>query len=117
MEFYYHEVDHDVLVIVADGGIDRKTAGGFVEGIHALIEGGIRKIIVDCSELHFISSYGLSVLLRIHKRARQQGGEVKLACIHSRLAGILELLHLNRIFEIYPDVNRARLEFRPKDGD
>ena len=115
MEFYYHEIDNDVLVIVADGGIDRKTAAEFLDGIHELIAGGIKRIIVDCQHLGFISSYGLSVLLRLHKRARVEGGEVKLACVHSRVVAVLELLHLNRIFEVYPDVNRALLEFRPKD--
>ena len=117
VEFYFSEVEKDVLIISADGGIDRRTSGQFVENILSLIQGGITKIIVDLDRLTYISSYGLGVVLRIHKRARAAGGEVKLANVHSSVAVILNLTGLNTLFGIYPDVNRARLEFRPKDED
>ncbi len=117
MEFYYHELDNDVLIISADGGIDRHTSKEFVQDVLDLIEAGIRKIIIDCEKLSYISSYGLGVLLHVHKRARTAGGEVKIANVHSRVAAVLNLTHLNKVFGIYPDVNRARLEFRPKDAD
>ncbi len=117
MEFYYHEDEGDVLIISADGGIDRHTSSQFVQEIVDLIKGGLKKIIIDCDKLTYISSYGLGVLLRVHKRARMAGGEVKIANVHSRVAAVLNLTHLNKIFGIYPDVNRARLEFRPKDAD
>ena len=115
MEFYYHEVDNDVLIISADGGIDKRTSKEFVDQILTLIEGGITKIIIDCKKLTYISSWGLGVLLRLHKRARTAGGEVKIANVHSRIVALLNVTHLNKIFGIYPDVNRARLEFRPID--
>ena len=117
MEFYYHELEKDILIISADGGIDRHTSKEFVQDVLDLIEAGIRKIIIDCEKLSYISSYGLGVLLRVHKRARMAGGEVKIANVHSHVAELLNLTHLNKIFGIYPDVNRARLEFRPKDAD
>jgi anti-sigma B factor antagonist len=117
MEFYYHEVERDVLIISVDGGIDRHTSKGFVQDVINLIEDGSRKIIIDCEKLTYISSYGLGVLLRLHKRAKKAGGEVKIASVHSRIAELLNVTHLNKIFSIYPDVNRARLEFRPKDAD
>ena len=115
MEFYYHEVDNDVLIISADGGIDRHTSREFTNQILELVEGGMTKIIIDCEKLTYISSWGLGVLLRLHKRAKAAGGEVKIANVHNHIIAVLEITHLNKIFAIYPDVNRARLEFRPKD--
>ena len=115
MEFYEHEIDNDVLIIAADGGIDRHTSKEFVEQILELIEGGMTKIIIDCGKLTYISSWGLGVLLRLHKRAKTAGGEVKIANVHSRIVEVLNITHLNKIFGIYPDVDRARLEFRPID--
>ena len=117
MEFYEHEIDNDVLIIAADGGIDKDTSREFVERIFELIEGGVTKIIIDCTKLTYISSWGLGVLLRLHKRARTAGGEVKIANVHSRIVEVLNITHLNRIFGIYPDVNRARLDFRPELGE
>ena len=114
MELYEHELDRDVLIIAADGGIDRQTSKEFVDRILELIEGGVTKIIIDCTKLTYISSWGLGVLLRLHKRAKSAGGEVKIANVHSRIVELLNLTHLNKVFGIYPDVNRARLEFRTK---
>ena len=115
MEFYYHEVDNDVMIIAADGGIDRHTSKEFVDQILELIEGGVTKVIIDCGKLTYISSWGLGVLLRLHKRAKVAGGEVKIADVHSRIVEVLNITHLSKIFGIYPDVSRARLEFRPTE--
>jgi len=115
MEFYYHEIDNDVLILAADGGIDKHTSREFVDQILELINGGVKKIIIDCSKLTYISSWGLGVLLRLHKRAKSAGGEVKIANVHTRITELLNLTHLNKIFGIYTDVNLARLDFRPAD--
>ncbi|MDP6633401.1 MAG: STAS domain-containing protein [Phycisphaerae bacterium] len=116
MQFYEHEIDNDILIIAADGGIDRHTRKEFVERILELVEGGMTKIIVDCQKLTYISSWGLGMLLRLHKRAKTAGGEVKIANVHSRIVELLRITRLNKIFGIYPSVNRARLEFRPKNA-
>ncbi|HNX26224.1 MAG TPA: STAS domain-containing protein [Phycisphaerae bacterium] len=116
MEFYYHEMENDVLIISADGGLNKQTASKFVDDVGKLVDGGIKKIIIDCSKLNFITSYGIGILLRIHKKLRAAGGDVKIAAVPSRIIEVLNIMKLTRIFSIYPDVNRARLEFRPKDA-
>lgn len=113
MEFYYHEVDKNVLVLAADGGLNAGTAEKFITELERLIDGGMTRIIVDCSSLDYISSYGVSLVLRLHKKMERHGGDVKLASIRSPVIKILSLLRIDRILSIYPDVNEARLAFRP----
>ena len=115
MEFYYHEIDNSVLILRADGGINKDTAGQFVQELEKLVDAGLTKIIVDCTGLEHISSYGIGVLLRVHKRLAKHGGDVKLAGLHSGLVTVLRIARLDGLFDIYPDVNRARLAFRPVD--
>ncbi len=115
VEFYYHETDRDVLILTADGGLNSDTAEQFITQLEQLIAGGIRKVIVDCSKLDFVSSYGVALLMRLHRRLAKQGGDVKLASIHSNVVSLLRLLRLEQVFQIYPDANRARLAFRPPD--
>jgi anti-sigma B factor antagonist len=112
MEFYYHEVNKNVLILAVDGGLNASTAEQFVGEIERVIDAGITRIVVDCSSLDYISSYGVSLLLRLHKKMAHHGGDVKLACIKSPVIKILALLRLDRILSIYPDVNEARLAFR-----
>jgi anti-sigma B factor antagonist len=113
VEFYYHEVDKNVLILAADGGLNAATAEQFISELERLIEGGMTRIIVDCSSLDYISSYGVSLVLRLHKKMARHGGDVKLASIKSPVIKILSLLRIDRILSIYPDVNEARLAFRP----
>ncbi len=93
MEFYYHDVDKNILVLAADGGLAAVTADTFVGELERAIELGCRKLIVDCTRLTYISSYGLGVLLRLRKRLAEKGGD----------------------FEIYPTLDDARRAFTEQD--
>ena len=117
MEFYFHELDRSVLIIAADGGLNADTAGEFVRQLETLVDAGLRQIIVDCTRLHFISSYGIGVLLKIHNKLARHGGDVKIAAAPSRVLQVLTLMRMGQVFQIYPDVNRARLAFREKASD
>jgi anti-sigma B factor antagonist len=115
VDFFYHEIDRDVLILRADGGINADNAGQFVNDLEKLVEAGLIKIIVDCTGLEHISSYGIGVLLRVHKRLARHGGDVKLAGVHAGVVRVLQMSRVDEFFELYPDVNRARLAFRPPE--
>ncbi len=117
MEFYYDEIDNDMLIITVDGGLSAETSEQFVQSIEKLVDAGLKKMIVNCDKLDYISSSGLAVLVRLHNRMKRQGSNVKLASVKGALPNILQVTGLNRLFDIYPDVNRARLAFRPKAAD
>jgi len=115
MEFYYHETDREVLVLSADGGLNADTAGTFVGELESLVDAGVKKIIVDCSRLNYISSYGMGILIRLHKKLAKHGGDVKIAGVQSLVLKALTVVRINQLLDIYPDVDQARLAFRPKE--
>ena len=114
MEFYFHEVDSDVLILSADGGLNAANGAEFIRQLEALVDGGVTKIIVDCTELHYISSYGVGLLVRVHNKLAGRGGDVKIASVHSVVLQVLNMMRMGQLFGIYPDVNQARLAFREK---
>ena len=81
MEFYYAELDKDVLIVRADGDLNSDSAEQFVAQLGGFVDGGLTRIIVDCSRLEHITSYGLGVLVRLHARLAKRGGDVKLASV------------------------------------
>jgi anti-anti-sigma factor len=115
MEFYFQEVDRSILIVSADGGLTADVADEFVRQLEGLITGGVTNIIVDLTPLTYISSYGIGVLMRLHNRLKKAGGDVKLAAPQSAILKALTTMRLSRVFEIYPNVNAARLTFRPPD--
>lgn len=112
MEFYYHGTDQDVLILSADGGLDATSAEPFVAELEQLIQSGARKLIVDCGRLVYISSYGVAILVRLHNKLARRGGNVKLACVDSRLVRLIQVTGLSRVFEIYENLDAARAAFR-----
>ena len=113
MQFYYSDTDKDILIIKADGGLNSDNADQFVNELAALIDAGQSKIVVDCSHLDHITSYGVGVLVRLHSKMAKIGGDVKLACVKGVIEQVFKITHLNKVFEFYPDVSRACLMFRP----
>lgn len=100
------------MVLGVDGGLDASTAAQFTTEVEQLIEGGITRIIVDCSKLSYLSSAGLAALLRTHSRMARHGGDVRIAGAHGMVAQVLHLTRLDRLLQLYPDVERARLSLR-----
>ena len=113
MEFYYDEIDSDVLILAADGGLNGDTADQFVDEIMKLVDAGLTRIIVDCTKLSYISSYGFGCLIRIHNRMKKHGGDVKIANVSGIVPQAMRMMRLDKLFELYPDVSQARLAFRP----
>jgi anti-sigma B factor antagonist len=116
MEFYFHGVDRDLLILKADGGLDSENADAFMAELGSLVDAGARKLIVDCSRLRFISSYGIAVLVRAHKKLAERGGNVKLAAVDSRVVRLLEFAGLSKILGIFPNVDAARAAFGREDS-
>ena len=100
MELRYHSIETDVLVIDADGGLNRETAAELVDQVRQLVEAGLRKILVDCSQLDYISSLGMSALLRLHASMKKRGASVKICGMHGVAAQALQLMRLDRVFDI-----------------
>jgi len=116
MEFYYKNVDDGVLILSADGGLDKGTAEQFVGELRKLVESGASKIIVDCTKLRYISLHGLSTLLGLHKKLADHGGDVKVAAVQGKIAGIVAESRLGGVFQVFPYVDRARHAFRTRDA-
>jgi anti-anti-sigma factor len=112
MEFYYGDTERDVLILRADGGLDSHNAQQFLEQLQRLIDAGARKLVVDCVKLGYISSFGITTFIRLHKRMSESGGDVKLAAVQAPLFRLLEITRLNEVFHTYPSVEEAVKAFR-----
>lgn len=113
METHVSEIDGDLMVLKADGGLNTATAGQLSQAVAKLVEGGVRRIIVDCRALEVISSLGLGSLLMLHTRMKRVGGEVKLSGLTSSAMQVVRMTRLDKVFECYDDLDRAKLAFRP----
>ena len=58
------------------------------------------EVTLDCSKLEYISSAGLGVLLKTHKRLLASKGKLRLAAVNPHLRDIFQYSGFDRIFDI-----------------
>ncbi len=103
--------DEDILVMTLRGKLDDSSVEEFHEELERQFEAGFRKFIINCAHLGYISSRGIGALVRMQVKLRQKGGEVKLATVQSIVADVFRLVHIQKILDIYGDVEFARESF------
>ncbi len=64
------------------------------------IDKGYNRFIVNLSNIDYIDSSGLGVLVAIHKRSLQHGGSVAISGLKGTVKELFELTRLNKVFEV-----------------
>jgi anti-sigma B factor antagonist len=86
------------------GRIDSATAPKLAEAMKTITDEGRFKIVVDFTDVEFLSSAGLRVLIYNQKICRRYNrGEVVLCSLPANIAAAIELAGFNSIFKIYAD--------------
>ncbi len=106
-ETYKSGLNEDILVLELTGRLDDHTAEFLVDCLAGQINEGCTKIVIDCHHLEYISSTGMGALVRINSRLKPDGGEVSLSRVKGMIADVLRIVHLDRLFHIYPTVEEA----------
>ena len=109
VDFYYQNCgsNKDIVSVVVSGKLDALHCDYLLNCVEQQIEEGYKKLILDCSELEYISSMGLGMLIRVHARMKKHGGDVKLAAVRGVAASLISLVCLDGVLEIYPTVEEA----------
>jgi anti-sigma B factor antagonist len=104
-------IDGEILVVILRGSLDSATTEQFNQQINAHLDQGRTKIIIDCRYLGFLSSLGIGSLVALQTKLRRKGGAVKLAAIQGPIAGLIRLVRLDKLLDIYGDTEFARQAF------
>lgn len=107
MEITHTEYKRCDLVKVV-GRIDSGTAPKMAEEMNTITGSGQYKIVLDFTNLEFISSAGLRILIGTQKTCKRYNrGEVILANSQKNIQAALELAGLTPFFKCFDDVVSA----------
>jgi anti-sigma B factor antagonist len=87
-------------VIAARGEIDLYTAPDLKQVLTTAIDGGERRIVIDLTDVSFLDSTALGVLIGAVKRLRTRGGALAIVNVDSSIAKTFEITGLDQIFTI-----------------
>jgi len=110
MEITFKEFKRTELITIK-GRVDSVEAPQFAEALEAANRRGNYRIVVDMSELEYISSAGFRALSDAQRNSkRHDRGEVMLAQVPDRVREALDLVGFAEYFNIFDTVSSA-LEF------
>ena len=82
------------------GRLDTAAAVEVAEAVKPLYEVANREIILDCSQLEYISSSGLRIFLSIRKEAATKGSKVIVRSINDDIRQVFMMTGFISLFEI-----------------
>jgi anti-sigma B factor antagonist len=96
-----------VTVLGLKGSLDATTAEQADEQIAAEFNNERHKLVVDMSEIEFLSSAGLRTLLGAVQIARPAGGDVRLAAGRDNIKRVLDFSGFTKIMAYFDSVEEA----------
>jgi anti-anti-sigma factor len=90
-----------------------EEASSMRERVRALLEAGVRNLILNLQECDYIDSTGLGTLVICYTSVQKAGGKLKLMKLTRRNIELLVLTKLETIFEIFNEEQDAVNSFFP----
>jgi anti-sigma B factor antagonist len=99
-ELSHEDLGPNTHVITVAGEIHVSTAPRFSEQLNASIQDGAPIVVLDLSDVDFIDSTGLSVLLNGLRRVTRQRGRMVLVANNPTVLRLFEITRLDSTFDI-----------------
>ncbi len=99
MEIEIKEIN-SVITVTLKGRMDTPASQEVSPEIMALQDKADKTIVLDCSELTYISSSGLRIFLSLRKAAAVKGGEVIIKNINDDIRSVFMMTGFLNLFEI-----------------
>jgi anti-sigma B factor antagonist len=94
-------IGDDVRVFRVTGDVDFDVAPQLKKRIVSRVNAGDRQLIVDLSEVGFIDSTAIGVLVASLKRLREAGGSLLVVCDNEDVRSIFETVGLESVIPLH----------------
>ena len=90
----------------------------FLPELKPLLDGHRPRIVLDCSQVRYLDSAGVEMMLQCLEEAMKRDGDLKLAALSPESEVILELMRVAQVFEAFTTSEEAVRSFNavPAEG-
>ena len=97
----------EVVVVALDGELDLTSAPLLREALIELFTGGRHRLVVDMTDVSFVDSTGLGVLVGGVKRATVHDGMLRVVCTDPDVLRIFRMTGLHKLIPMHRTVPEA----------
>ena len=69
------------------------------------------KLVLSFKNVEHLSSAALGMLITLRKKVEEGGGKLRLSDINPQIFEVFKITRLNKVFDIFPSIDRARESF------
>ena len=92
--------EDNATVAYLDGRLDTAVSGEVTAALAPLYEAAGEEIIVDCTDMSYISSSGLRIFLSLRKEAAAKGGKVIVRNLSDGVRQVFMMTGFLNLFEV-----------------
>ena len=97
---FSYELKRGTLTVSLSGELDQRMAARVREEIDALIDDArVRRLVFDVSDLEFMDSSGIGLIIGRYKRLSQRGGSVAVADPDTRIDKLFQMSGVYQVVE------------------
>jgi anti-sigma B factor antagonist len=107
LNIHLRSSDDETQIFELQGSLDIATSPTVRAALLDAAQRGQHRIVVDLSRLDFIDSTGLGALIGSQRRAKENGGEVRLVAREGQILRLLRITGLLTVFGVFHTLEEA----------
>lgn len=101
------ETRGNVKVVALIGKLDANSSQSVENQLLAVLNQGANRLVLDFSQLTYMSSLGLRVLMMVAKHLNKVNGKLALAGLNEHIFEVFKIARFTNIFSIFPSCEQA----------
>lgn len=94
-------------VISVRGEVDLYSSPALRQEIKKQVKKKPEVLVIELSRVDYMDSSGVATLVEGLKNIGKKGGQLKLAGLTDPVRQVFKFAHLDKVFEIFPDLDKA----------
>lgn len=100
-----------IMIYTLEGRVDIQGAIDMDTTLQNAVQEGKHKMVLDMSELRYISSAGLRTLADVLTKNKDAGGDLKLCALNRKILRVFQIVGFDKFFAIYETVDDAVADY------
>jgi anti-sigma B factor antagonist len=105
--------DEGVELVLVEGELDIATAPRLISVLNGAVQEALRSLVVDLSDVDFMDSTGLALLINAHRRLTRRSKGFAVVCPPGPLLRVFEVTDMVETLHVCPDRDSAWAAIAP----